>query len=95
MYGTDALSRVAFEGLAPNIPSNFEGFSRIQSLILYKAYIEVFKHFWVFIKEIGNIYFVEKFKGGLRRKVLDSFMVQEMGFFDARPPGVRSACAPL
>ncbi len=88
LYGSDALSRVAFEGLASNIPSNFEGFSRIQTLILYKAYIELFKHFWVFVKEIGNIYFVQKFQGGLRRKVLDSFMVQDMGFFDARPPGV-------
>jgi ABC-type multidrug transport system fused ATPase/permease subunit len=86
--GRDILSRIAFEGIAPNIPSNFEGFKRIESLIIIQAYFAIFKALLILVKDCGNTYFVQRFRGGLRRKVLDAFLVQDMGFFDARPAGV-------
>lgn len=87
-YGGDLLSRIAFGVIDPNIPSHFKGFDRLERLVYLQLYVILFKSVWVFIKELGNVYFVQKFRGGLRRRVLDSFLAQDMGFFDARPPGV-------
>ncbi len=87
-YGSDVLSRIAFGLLDPNVPTHFEGFKRLERLVFLQLYVVLFKSVWVVIKEIGNVYFVQKFRGGLRRRVLDTFLAQDMGFFDARPPGV-------
>jgi ABC-type multidrug transport system fused ATPase/permease subunit len=77
-----------FDFFAPNLPSNFQGFSRVQALLLAQVYLTLIGVALRLFLDIGNAYFVTKFKGGLQRKVLDAFLAQEMGFFDARPTGV-------
>jgi ABC-type multidrug transport system fused ATPase/permease subunit len=78
----------SFDYFAPNLPSNFQGFSRVQALLLVQVYLTLIGAGTRLLLDIGNSYFTTKFKGGLQRKVLDAFLAQEMGFFDARPTGV-------
>ena len=74
--------------LAPNLRNNLEGFGRIQDLILAQVYFILVSEFLRLFQSILNDYFLFKFQGGLQRKVLDAFLAQDMGFFDARPTGV-------
>jgi ABC-type multidrug transport system fused ATPase/permease subunit len=74
--------------LAPNLRNNFQGFSRIQDLILIEVYFLLVSMTVKLILDFGSAFFMQKFQGGIRRKVFDAFLAQDMGFFDARPTGV-------
>jgi ABC-type multidrug transport system fused ATPase/permease subunit len=75
--------------IAPNIRNNFHGFSRVQDLILIRnVYFNLVLIGTKMLLDIGNSYFVQRFQGGLQRRVFDAFLAQDMGFFDARPTGV-------
>ena len=74
--------------IAPKLRSNFDGFGRIQDLILVQVYFSLVSEFIQTIQALLNDFFTWKFQGGLQRKVFDSFLAQDMGFFDARPTGV-------
>ncbi len=74
--------------LAPDLRNNFQGFARIQDLILVEVYFMLVSLFVRLLLDFGSAFFMQKFQGSLQRKVFDSFLAQDMGFFDARPTGV-------
>ncbi len=74
--------------LAPNLRNNFQGFLRIQDLILVEVYFMLVSLTVRLILDFGSAFFMQRFQGGMRRKVFDAFLAQDMGFFDARPTGV-------
>jgi ABC-type multidrug transport system fused ATPase/permease subunit len=74
--------------LAPNLRSNLQGFGRLQDLILIQVYFSLVSTGTRLLLDLGNTLFTQRFLGGLQRKILDAFLAQDMGFFDARPTGV-------
>jgi ABC-type multidrug transport system fused ATPase/permease subunit len=74
--------------LAPNLRSNLQGFGRLQDLILIQVYFSLVSTGTRLCLDLGNTIFTQRFQGGLQRKILDAFLAQDMGFFDARPTGV-------
>jgi ABC-type multidrug transport system fused ATPase/permease subunit len=86
--GEQSPFRLLVPLLAPNLRNNLEGFGRIEDLILVQVYFSLVATATRLMLDIGNTYFTNRFAGGLQRKVLDAFLAQDLGFFDARPTGV-------